>query len=112
DARQQLGGADAGEFVSGEKMLGGRIASEVLRELVNPVSVLLRRIAVGVPGVASPRLVPDPVAIHLVQARSGVIRGVGPVPVAQRVEVQAFDTDADEVRLGLADKVRIAPAKG
>src|SRR5580704_4074322 len=44
-----------------------------LRKLTHPVRMLLRRIALRVPRIPRPRLVPDPVAIHLHQPRRRIV---------------------------------------
>src|SRR5580698_9854206 len=86
--------------------------SEAACELLTPVPLLERGIPFRIPGVASPGCKPDPVAIGLNQQRLGLVGAVGPVPVAQRIDMHTTNSETDEVALGLPHEGRITPAKG
>ena len=65
--------------------------SIIERELLLPVVTVFT--AVAVPGIASPYLIPHPVAINLqlAAAVSEFVGGIGPVPIAGlRIEMEAF----------------------
>ena len=80
DAGEKFGGTDAGELVGVEEVLGCGGCAEAVGEAGDPVDALLAGIAIRVPGVASPGVVPDPVAVGLFEERSGVVGAVRASP--------------------------------
>ena len=90
--------------------------TEVLGKGLIPEGDLLGTVTAAIPRIATPRLIPSPITIQLLEARAigQLIGRVGPIPIGGlRIEVQGIGTMHIVHRLyGLLRKVGRSPAEG